>query len=448
MPRVVRETLVSARDLVLAWGPFFVLGVLLLVGAYWLLAPQPPRRVVLATGPEQSAYAEFGKRYAKELKRFGITVELKPTLGSRDNLRLLRDPKEHVDLAFVQGGSSERVRTPEEEAQEEPLVSLGSLFFEPVWIFYRGAPMESLAVLKGLRVNTGARGSGTPGLVNRLLAANQLERDDIRRSSLGDTQAVVELLGGRLDAIVLLSAPESPLVQMLLATPGVRLVEFGNAEAYARRYRYLSPVVLPRGVADLARDVPAHDVPLVAATSSLVAREDTHPALIELFVQAASRIHGAPGWIARAGQFPSPANTEFPLAKDAERFYRSGPPILQRYLPFWLANLVDRMWVALFSIVAVLIPVSRVAPPLYQLRVRSRIFRWYRNLRLIEAELDAKDRARADLLASLDKLESRVAAIKVPLSYADELYRLRQHIHLVRERLENSGSVPEFRSYN
>jgi TRAP transporter TAXI family solute receptor len=437
VPKLVRETLVSARDLALAWGPFFLLGVLLLAAAYWLLDPTPPKRVVLATGPERSAYAEFGKRYAAELKRYGIAVELRATAGSRDNLRLLRDAKEHVDVAFVQGGSSERLRSAEEEAQDEPLVSLGSLFYEPVWIFYRGKELRGIPDLKGLKVNVGARGSGTPGIVMRLLAANQMERDDLRRSSLGDTDAVVDLLAGKLDAIALVSAPESPFVQMLLQTPGVRLLEFGNAEAYARRYRYLSPVVLPRGVADLARDVPAHDVPLLATTTALVAREDTHPALVELFVQAAARIHGAPGWIARAGQFPSGANTEFPLAQEAERFYRSGPPLLQRYLPFWLANLVDRMWVALFSIVAVLIPLSRLLPPLYQFRVRSRIFRWYRNLRLIEAEVEEKERSRADLLASLDKLESRVAAVRVPLSYADELYRLRQHIALVRARLQS-----------
>jgi TRAP transporter TAXI family solute receptor len=440
VPRVVRETLVSARDLALAWGPFVLLGAALLAAAYWFLDPTPPRHVVLATGPERSAYAEFGKRYAEELERYGIAVELKPTLGARENLRLLRDPKEHVDLAFVQGGAAEHLRAAQEEAEDQSLVSLGSLFYEPVWVFYRGhRKIRKLPDLRALKVNAGARGSGTPGIFTRLLAANQMERDDVRRSSLGDTEAVVALLGGKLDAVVLVSAPESPYVQMLLATPGVHLLEFGNAEAYARRYRYLSPVVLPRGVADLARDVPKHDVALVATTTSLVAREDTHPALLELFVQAAARIHGAPGWIARAGQFPSPANTEFPLAQEAERFYRTGPPLLQRYLPFWLANLIDRMWVALFSIVAVLIPLSRLVPPLYQFRVRSRIFRWYRYLRQIEADLEQKDRDRAELLGSLDRLEGRVAAVKVPLSYADELYRLRQHIHLVRERL-NSGS--------
>jgi hypothetical protein len=353
------------------------------------------------------------------------------------DLVLLRDPKQHVDLAFVQGGAAETLRS-NDEAHVEPVVSLGSLFYEPVWIFYRAESVPKLTALgqlRGKRVNIGARGSGTPGLFMRLLAENQIERDELQRSLAGETEAVVALLKGKLDAIVLVSAPEAPMVQMLLQTPGIRLFEFTNAEAYARRYRYLSPVILPRGVAHLALDVPNHDLQLIAATTSLVAREGAHPAIIELFVLAASRIHSGPGWIARAGQFPSAAQNEFPLAKDAERFYRNGPPLLQRYLPFWLANLIDRMWVALFSIVAVLIPVSRMVPPLYRFRVRSRIFRWYRNLRLIEHQLEDRERTRDELLASLDKLEARVASISVPLAYAEELYALRQHIDLVRARL-------------
>jgi TRAP transporter TAXI family solute receptor len=437
VPRVVRETLISARDLVVAWGPFLLLGLALLVGAYYLLDPTPPKRVILATGPEQSAYAEFGKRYADELKRYGITVELRHTLGSRENLRLLRNEKESVDIAFVQGGASETIRTREEE-DLEPVMSLGSLFFEPVWIFYREDAIKnftSLTQLRGKRVNVGMRGSGTPGLAMRVLAANQIDREELTRTSVSDQEAVIGLLEAKLDAIFLVAAPEAPYVQMLLQTPGVRLFEFVQAEAYARRYRYISPVVLPRGVAHLALNVPSHDVPLIAATTSLVANEDTHPAIVQLLVQAASRIHGSPGWISRAGQFPSAQGNEFPLAKDAERYYRTGPPLLQRYLPFWLANLVDRMWVALFSIVAVLIPLSRLIPPLYRFRVRSRIFRWYRNLRFIEHELEDGERPRADLVASLDKLESRVSSIRVPLAYADELYSLRSHIDLVRARL-------------
>ena len=451
MPRVIRDTLISARELAVTVGPFVLLAAALLFGAYYLLKPTPPKRVVLATASEQGAYAAFGKQYQEELKKFGIEVVLRPSAGSRENLRLLQDPKNDVQIAFVQGGS---VSTqPAEGAKEDdgklPVMSLGSMFYEPLWLFYRAEVAKKLnregvirefSQLRGLRVNVGARGSGIPGVMSRLMAANLMDRDDIQRSNLDLTPAVVALLEGKIDAVAMVSAPESQLVQMLLQTPGIRMYEFAQAEAYARRYRFLSAVTLPRGVVDLSRNVPPHDVVLVAATCSLVAREDLHPALVQLFVQAAGRIHGGAGWIARAGQFPTAENSEFPLARDAERYYRTGPPGMQRYLPFWLANLVDRMWVALISIVAILIPLSRVVPPLYQFRIRSRVFRWYRELRRIEDELGRKEADTKKLLQELEKLDAKAEHVHVPLAYTDELYALRSHIALVRDRLR--GAAP------
>jgi TRAP-type uncharacterized transport system substrate-binding protein len=430
VPRLVRVALVSIRDLALTAGPFVLIALALLVAAYFVLDPAPPRRVVLATGPEGTAYAELGKRYAAELSRYGIEVALRPSMGARENLRLLRDLKEPVDIGFVQGGSNE-----DERAEAGGIVSLGNVNYEPVWIFRRGKPLQRLADLRGLRINTGVRGSGTPGITRRLLEANLVDRDELTREALAETPAVVALLEGRLDAAVFVSPPESPMVQMLLQTPDIHLYEYAHAEAYSRRFPYLVPVVLPRGVVDLSRDVPREDITLIATTTALVSREDTHPALMQLFVQAASRIHGGPGWIARAGEFPNDRPGEYPLAKEAQRFYQGGPPFLQRYLPFWLANLIDRMWVALFSIIAVLIPLSRLLPPLYEFRVRSKIFRWYRHLRQIENQLENKEASREDLLAALDRLEQRAFAVTVPLSYTDELYALRQHIDLVRARM-------------
>jgi TRAP-type uncharacterized transport system substrate-binding protein len=449
LPRIVRVALVSVRDLMLTAGPFVLIAIALLVAAYVVLDPNPPRRVVLATGPEQSAYARWGELYAAELARFGITVELRPTLGSLQNRRLLRNPKENVDLAFVQGGSSDRAPSADEkdEVEMEELVSLGTLAYDPVWIFYRSESakrvnreglLTGIPQLRGWRVNVGVRGSGTPGIVNRILAANLVDRDEITRSNLDETAAVVALLEGKLDAAVLVSAPESQMVQMLLQTPGIRLYEYHQAESYARRYPFLTPVVLPRGVVDIGREVPAEDITLIATTTSLLAREDIHPALVQLFVQAASRIHSGPGWIARGGTFPNAQQGEFGVTKDAARYYQSGPPLLQRYLPFWFANLIDRMWVALFSIIAVLIPLSRLLPPLYEFRIRSRIFRWYRNLRQIERDHEGGDKSAPELLGALDKLEARVAAIAVPLSYTDEVYTLRTHIDLVRARLQKA----------
>jgi len=445
IPRFLRVTLLSARDLVYTAGPFAFIALALLAGAYFLLKPQPPRRVVLATGPTHSDYAEFGKRYKEELKRHRIEVVLKATEGSSANRRLLSDEKEQVDLGFVRGGSAEALRK-EEEKGGVPLVALGSLFLEPVWVFYRedaaqklpGGKLASFTQLQQLRVNTGGRGSGATNILFKLMSANGIAREGLKLDRRDQGEAVAALFDGSLDAMLLVSAPEAPPVQALLFEPGIALFEFEQAEAYSRRFRYLGPVVLPRGVADLVKDIPPRDVRMIAPTTMLVARESTHPALMQLFVQAAQKIHGEPGWIARAGQFPSAQNIELPLAREAERYFRSGPPLLQRYLPFWLANLVDRMWVALLSIIAILIPLGRIVPPLYEFRVRSRIFRWYRHLREIENEIAKGEAPADDLLAGLNKVDAKAARITVPLSYADELYTLRAHIEMVRERLRQT----------
>jgi hypothetical protein len=447
MRRILGDTLVSARDLLVAAFPFILLVTALLTGAYYLLEPTPPKRIVIATGPEQSAFAEFGERYAAELAPYGIAVELVPSRGSLDNLRALRDENQDVDVGFVQGGSSDFARAVDEDDSGIPLVSLGSLFFEPVWFFYREAPASALmqqtmhypAQLTGWRVNFGAPGSGTPGLVRKLLTANGIDYESLKPSTLELTPAVVALLSAELDALAFASAPEAPLVQMLLQTPGVKLLEFPQAEAYSRRFPFLSPVELPRGVVDLGADVPAHDVALIAPITSLVAREGTHPALEQLLLQAANRIHGGAGWISRAGRFPTAQHSEFPLASEAERYYANGPPLLQRYLPFWLANLIDRMWVVLITIIAVVIPLSRVIPPLYQFRIRRRVFRWYRQLRDIEEQLAIGTAKASELLEDLEKLDNKIAHITVPLSYTEEVYNMRQHIALVRHRLQHIG---------
>ncbi len=420
-------------------APFVLLACGLVALAYWLLDPNPPRRVVLATGVAQGAYAEFGQRYAERLKRHGITVELRNTQGAAENLALLRDASSDVQIGFVQGGASDM---PDADAS---LRSLGSMFYEPVWLFYRAdsaqrllkkPTLDSLSQLAGWRVNIGAAGSGVPHLATRLLEANRVDAGAIVLSQQPVTPAVIELLENRLDALVLASAPESAMVQMLLQTPGVQLFDFAQADAYTRRFGFLSAVTLPRGVVDLARDMPAADVRMVAPTATLVVREDLHPALAQLFVQAAREVHGESGWFQRKGDFPNARDGERALAPEAERFYRSGVPWLQRYLPFWLANLVDRMWLAMLSIVAVLLPLSRIVPPLVELRIRSRVFRWYAQLRQIES--DVRTRPAQELLDGLDEIEHKVNAIQVPLSYTDELYALKSHIQMVRRRLQTA----------
>jgi len=441
MRPLLRPAFSSLREIARTALPLVVLALLLLGLAYWALDPTPPRHVVLATGVEQGAYDEFGRRYAQLLERHGIRVELRRTAGAAENLELLRNPESGVELAFVQGGAG----SPDGEDPEDRLFSLGSMFYEPVWLFYREdsarrllkAPMlESLSQLPGWRLNIGAAGSGVPNLMLRLIEANRIDPATLTLLREPQTPATVALLEGRIDALVFASAPESLMVQMLLQTPGVRLFHFSQADAYSRRFGFLSAVTLPRGVVELARNVPPEDVRLIAPTASLVVRDSLHPALAQLFVQAAQQVHGTPGWFQRKGDFPNARDNERALAPEAQRFYREGAPLLQRYLKFWLANLIDRMWVVLLSIIAVLIPLSRVVPPLVEFRIRSRIFRWYGQLRALEDA--APERTRDELLKELGSIETRVTRIPVPLSYADELYALRSHIQMVRRRLEAS----------
>lgn len=437
MPKTIRYTLLSLRELLVSAGPFALLAVALLALAYWWLDPTPPKQVTLATGPAQSAYAEFGKRYASTLAAQGIEVRLLASEGSSENLQLLRDGR--ADLGFVQGGSDELA-----VSHDSGLESLGSLFVEPVWLFYRttaahkvspDATLTALGQLKGLRVNVGTEGSGVPRLMDKLFDVNRIDAKTIRISRLEQTPATVAFLNDELDALVFASAPESLMVQMLLQTPGVKLMNFAQSEAYSRRFAFLTPVTLPRGVVDLAGDVPAQDVRLIATTTTLLARQDVHPALMQLFSQASLQLHGKAGWFNRAHEFPNAANTEFALAKEAERTIRDGVPLLQRYLPFSFANLMERMWLALGIIIAILLPLSRIVPPLYEFRIRSRVFRWYGQLREIEERLQTQPEAAQGLVDELGQLEARVEKITVPLSYADELYALRNHIEMVRQKL-------------
>ena len=439
MPKIFKFsqfTQFSLRDLIVTAGPMTVLVIALCYVAYRLVDPSPPKQVTLATGQENSAYEEFGKKYAAALGKFGIKVTLVPSLGSQENLQRLMDPDSGVDIAFVQSGSIEQ-----QAAKDAGLVSLGSLFTEPVWLFYRESKkITQLTQLKGLRVNVGPEGTGVPKLFKTILSVNGLEPEDVKIKQLENTPATVELLEGRIDALVFSSAPDALLIQMLLQTPGIKLFDFTQAEAYSRRFPFLTHVVLPRGIVDLGRDLPPKNYHLIAPTATLVAREDLHPALIDLFVQAAGTVHGGAGWFRKQGEFPNASYTEIPVIPEAEKFYKDGPPFLQRYMSFWLANFFDRMWVVIVALGALILPLSRIVPPLYVWKVRSRVYRWYGQLRTVEQAIeDVPPGKRATVypaqLKRLTEIEERVNQISIPLSFADELYRLRSHINLVRKRI-------------
>jgi hypothetical protein len=339
-----------------------------------------------------------------------------------------------VDVGLVQSGSRS-------EGDTAGLVSLGSLYYEPLWVFYRGRnALDRLSQLHGKRVSIGGEGSGIRRLALQLLAANDAARQPTVLLDLGMSDAAEALQRREIDALFIIAGPDSPVVQKLLRAEGVRLMNFRQAMAYTRLFPFLSSVVLPQGAIDLARNIPPHDTVLLSPTATLVARESLHPALTVLLIQAATEVHGQAGLFQRAGEFPAATATDFPLSEDAKRFYQSGPSFLQRYLPFWVAVLVQRMMVMLVPLIAVLIPLMRILPSVYTWRVRRRIYRWYGELKYLEHDLEQNREPQriTEYLKRLDQIEQRVSKLKVPLAYSGQFYMLRQHIGFVRDMIRNS----------
>lgn len=422
----------SLRDLFLVALP----GLLLTALAFWVAAqfikPAPPHTLVISSGGENDASQRFALQYKEVLARYGIEVVIRPSAGSMENLARLRDSRSGVAAAFIQGGTA-RI------AEKDRLESLGDFYYEPLWIFYRdqgvdSAPLDRITQLTGQRIAIGIDGSGTQHLVREVLAASGLDETNTHLIKEGGLDLAEKLRRGRLDAVFVVGPTQSSLVWALLYTPGVRLMNLAHADAYTRRLTHLDRLVLPRGAIDLVRDIPPRDVSLLSPVTTLMVREDIHPALVDLLMQAATEVHGGPGVFQRTGAFPRAGHSEFPLSGEAERYYTSGKPFLQKYLPFWAATLMDRVMVMLLPLVAVLFPLIRFAPSVYGWRVRSRIYRRYGELKFLEAELEESPQRhpRADWLARLDAIQADVNRMPTPLAFADMLYTLRAHIELVR----------------
>lgn len=392
--------------------------------------PAPPKAITIATGMAEGTYAEFGAKYRKALAESGIDLTVRHTAGAGENIALLNDPKGGVEVAFIQGGIGDPFGAPR-------LRSVASVFFEPLWVFVRGtgAMPDRLSALRGKRIGVGVAGSGTRVLAKTLLVANDVDDENSTFVSVGGNDAAQALDDGRLDAAFFVSGTLSQRLLALLQKPEIRLMGLAHADAYQRRYKYLSGIALPEGVLDLGANLPAAPVSTVAPTAALVVREDLHPALVDLLLGAASRIHAEGNLTTPAGLFPSPRYVDFPLSSDAERYFKSGPTFLRRVLPFEAAIMVERLMIMLVPLVTLLIPMFKLAPPAYRWGIRRKIYRWYRELREIEGQwrgqADAADPG--GLIRRLDEIQTQVGQLHIPLSYAEQLYHLRLHIAFVRQ---------------
>ncbi len=400
---------------------------------FWFVYSAPPRTLTLTGGPPGSPFEANAVKYQAILARDGVTLKIVPSHGSLENLERLEAPNARVDIGFVQGGVADGTNS-------ERLYSLGSIAYEPLLVFYRGAtPVKMLSQLEGKRLGIGPEGSGTRALALALLQTNGIVPGGATAVDSSDAPAAAAaLLAGKLDAVFLMSdSASAQTMRTLSRAPGVQLMSFEQADAYVRRFNFLNKLRLPEGSIDLGKNLPAQEVLLIGPTVELLARPDLNPAISDLLLDAAREVHGGASLFQNRGEFPAPLVHEFKISPEAIRFYATGKKFLYRQLPFWMASLIKRIMVAFVPIVLVLIPGLRLIPAAYRWRSQLRINRWYRKLLVLEREvaLDNPPARQQELLARLDEIEAVVKDMKVPASFANLFYSLRQHIDFVRDRL-------------
>lgn len=409
-----------------------------LIGAVFLfVAPPPPMSASLATGSAGGGYAVFGEQLREELAKQGFELTLVNTDGSRDNLQRLLKGDSGISLAIVQSGLERQL----DVSQRERLQSLGAIYQEPLWLFHRkDHKIESIADLHNLRVGLGATDSGTEEVTAAILQANQIAPADYPEQwqRIGGRTAADELLAGNLDAAFFIAPADSPLVQRLAASPLLQLASFRRAAAYEARIPFLRHVAVGEGLLNLAQNTPHRDITTLSPVATLVINEDFNPALAPLILQAARDVMHNGTLLDPPGAYPSAEPTTFELSSDAAHYYKSGLPLLQRYLPFRIASLADRYIILLIPLLVILIPLFKAVGPLYRWRIRARIYRWYKHLREIDRQLNAgtlPEQLDAEII-KLEGLEDELAKVDVPLSYSSELYELHVHLRYVIERLK------------
>jgi TRAP-type uncharacterized transport system substrate-binding protein len=408
-------------------------------GVFWFFHSAPPHTITITSGPRGSSFETAAVKYRDILKKQGVTLSILPSEGSEQNLKRLQNPAIGVDIGFVQGGVTNG-------ANSRQIVSLGSVNFQPMMIFYRGtAPLQLLSQLKGKRLVIGPPGSGDRSLAMTLLELNGISNSASATFVDLDSAAAAKALGeGSVDAIFLMGdSTSSEVMRDLVHSQNIHLYDVTQADGYLRRITYLNKLDLPKGSIDFGNDIPDHDISLIGPTVELLARADLHPALSDLILEAAQQVHGNAGLFRRQGEFPAPLEHDFPVSDDALRFYKSGKGFFYRYLPFWMASLVNRVLVVFVPLALVLVPGLRLIPAVFRWRTQMRMLRWYRSLLVLEREAQTQD-ARTQskkLLTRLDQIENDVNKMKVPASFADQFYNLRGHIAFVRASILQAGET-------
>lgn len=440
---LMKKKLYEVKDLVMAIGPVGLLLAVILVVGYKFIDPAPPHHFVISTGDGSGNYYSYAKQYQEIIKEDKIDLEIRTSKGAWDNLTRLIDPGSDVDVGFVQDGLGDRKKFPK-------LSSIGSLYYEPVWIFYRGKKeITRFSQFTGMKIGMGEKGGEAHTMAKKLLGASGIDDKNTQLLDMTTEQEAADLQSGKIDAAFFIATGENPLLNTLFKNSDLRLMSVDQADAITRQFPYLHHLILPHGTINLGKNIPSHDVDLVAATATIVVRNSLHPALVYLLLKATSKVHHLPGMFESKNEFPIDKDFVFPLNAGAKNFYKSGAaPFWMRYLPFWLATIAERFIFLIIPILALVLPAIKMVPRFLDHRVKSRIYQRYGELKLLENRMKMEPTSHKydEFLAELDGIEDRVNRLKFPLDVVGDVYVLREHIHFVRQRLDQLARLPDSRS--
>ena len=418
------------------WLPLMVI---LVIGFYvaWQFVPASAANTLkIAVGGTSGAYYDYAKRYQQNVQAEGLSLEIVSVAGSVEALQIVKEGK--ADLALVQGGVAHSTLP---DAAEQGLHSIASLFYEPLWVFYRKelGDISHLNALRGKRLSIGKQGSGTQVLVSQLLTDNDITKDNSSLQPLLMDEAETKLLAGEIDALFIMTLPNAAIVSKLISSPDIALMDFQRQSiTYTSHYPFLNALTLGEGIIDLKNNLPDHNVTMLTTAATLVAGKDIHPEHVRLFSREAHKIHSQQGLLEKPREFPSIDHLEIPIHPTAEQYLQQGPSWLEKIFPFWLASRLDQLKIMLIPLLTLLIPLSKGIMPLYQWRIRSRIYPWYKTLSQLDRKLDSLDLpATEQEIARLHNLHGELAnTVSVPLAHMPEFYQLRTHADHILMRLK------------
>lgn len=418
-----------------------LIGSLVLLAICWIvlamLKPATQGKIVMTAGAEGGIYHNYAQRYAQILKRDGITLDIRTSSGSVENFQRLREDDSEFQVGFIQSGTGNGEQAP-------GIQTIAAISYEPIWVFYQGnATYDRLSQLRGKRISLGLPGSGLRIVANDLLTENGITTNNSTLEELNGNNAYEQLLNNKIDAAFFIGRADSQLIHTLLNS-GIKLMSFSQADALVQKFPSLSKITYPRGATSLINDRPSHDVTLLAATAMLVSKESLHPALAYLLLDAANVIHNAPDFFTPRNYFPNQNIEDFNISDETRRYFKSGRPFLQRYLPFWLANFIERRFTILLPFIAVLFGLIQAVPRIYEASMKKRLVVWYKEIHLLEEEIwnthEPSDEKLAEWHAEIEEIDANANQIDIPQRYYGDVYALKQAIRVVRDRVSEVGN--------